>query len=155
MEDTALLAALQEQVREAAAARQGLEAILLAICEQLRSTRTGYDWVGFYLADSRQQELVLGPFSGAPTDHTRIPFGRGICGQVAQSHSTMVVADVRGATNYLSCSLDVKSEIVVPIMVEGRFVAQLDIDSHQRDRFGPSDRALLEAVATLLAPFFA
>ena len=128
MDDGELLATLLRQVREARVAGRTREAILLGICEVLHRARVEYDWVGFYLADGTKPELVLGPYVGAVTDHTRIPFGRGICGQVAESRATMVVPDVAAVANYLSCSLDVKSEIVVPILVDGRFVAQLDIE---------------------------
>ena len=103
---------------------------LFAVCELLADEVSTFNWVGFYVADeSGKEELVLGPFVGASTDHTRIPFGRGICGQVAVSHETFVSQDVHSEDNYLACSMDVQSEIVVPIMKNNEFVAQLDIDS--------------------------
>lgn len=128
------------------------ESRLAAICALLAAEMSGYDWVGFYLSDpNNPRELQLGPFTGAPTEHTRIPFGRGICGQVAESHRTMVVADVTAAENYLACSMDVRSEIVVPILVAGSFVGQLDIDSHETNRFTPADREFCEAICARLA----
>src|SRR5690606_15079806 len=106
---------------------------LFAICELLADEVPTFNWVGCYVADpSGKEELVLGPFVGASTDHTRIPFGKGICGQVALSHQTFVAQDVAAEENYLSCSIGVQSEIVVPIMKGDVFVAQLDIDSHTK-----------------------
>ncbi len=121
---------------------------LQALCAMLTAEVSHYNWVGFYLVDPKSpRELVLGPYVGEPTEHTRIPFGKGICGQVAESEETFVVPDVSEEDNYLACSLTVKSEIVVPVMLDGRFVGQLDIASHTRDAFGPEDEALLEAIA--------
>jgi GAF domain-containing protein len=90
--------------------------------------------------------LHLGPYAGDETEHTKIPYGKGICGQVAESHETFMVPDVRAQDNYIACSMKVKSEIVVPIMKAGKFVAQLDIDSHTANAFTDEDRAFLEAV---------
>lgn len=149
-------AALLAEIEAALAGASDREAALAAVCRLLATRRPGYDWVGFYLVDpARPRELVLGPFVGEPTEHTRIPFGRGICGQVAERGETMVVADVTAEANYLACSLAVRSEIVVPILAGGRFVAQLDIDSHAPGRFGAADRALCEAICARLAPLFA
>ena len=128
---------------------------LFAICELLADEVPTFDWVGFYLADpSGKQELILGPFVGASTDHTRIPFGRGICGQVAISHETFVSQDVHAEENYLSCSTDVQSEIVVPIMVGDAFVAQLDIDSNTKNSINEEHKSLLEEICTMLAQEF-
>lgn len=124
-----------------------------AICRLLHDRVPHFHWVGFYLVDEASpRELVLGPFVGAATEHTRIPFGRGICGQVAETQETMVVDDVTAETNYLACSLDVRSEIVVPIVTDGAFVAQLDIDSHEASAITGDDRALCEAICAALAP---
>jgi GAF domain-containing protein len=124
-----------------------------AVCDLLQGNVPWYNWVGIYeVATDEERMLVLGPFAGAATDHTRIPFGRGICGQVALSHQAMVVEDVNAASNYLSCSIHVKSEVVLPIFnTQGQFVAQLDIDSHTLDAFGPEDLALLEALCQRLS----
>ena len=113
-----------------------------------------YDWVGFYLVDPQSpRELVLDRFAGEPTDHVRIPFGQGICGQAAERLDTFVVQDVSKETNYLSCSIHVKSEIVLPIVHEGRLVGELDIDSHVVGPFTAEDSAFLEAVCSRVAPF--
>lgn len=128
---------------------------LFAICELLADEVPTFNWVGFYMADpSGKEELVLGPFVGASTDHTRIPFGKGICGQVALSHETFVAQDVHAQDNYLSCSIDVQSEIVVPIMKDDVFVAQLDIDSHTRDSITIEQQETLEEICDMLADEF-
>ena len=125
---------------------------LLAVCELLRDSVTHYDWVGFYLADPATRTLTLGPFAGAPTEHVEIGFGRGICGQAAERRETFLVQDVSKEANYLSCSVDVQSEIVVPILRGGRVVAEIDIDSHALAPFTDEDRAFLERVAAIVAP---
>jgi GAF domain-containing protein len=128
---------------------------LLAICELLASEIETFDWVGFYFADPEgKEELHLGPFVGETTDHTRIPFGRGICGQVAISHETFVSQNVHEEDNYIACSVDVQSEIVVPIMKGDAFVAQIDIDSNTRGSITKEQRTLLEEIAQLLDPEF-
>jgi L-methionine (R)-S-oxide reductase len=144
--------ALRGRIKTALTAEGERDEVLGRICTLLKENLDGYDWVGFYLVDpARPRELQLGPFAGADTDHRRIPFGRGICGQVAESEQTMVVEDVQAADNYLSCSVDVRSEIVVPILVDGCFLGQLDIDSHAAARFGPEDRRLCEWICARLA----
>lgn len=128
---------------------------LFAVCELLADEVPTFNWVGFYMADpTGKEELVLGPFVGASTDHTRIPFGKGICGQVALSHETFVAQDVHAQDNYLSCSIDVQSEIVIPIMVGDEFVAQLDIDSHTKYSISDDQQAILEEICDLLAEEF-
>ncbi len=126
---------------------------LQKLCGYLNSKVSHYDWFGFYIAERNQKELFLGPFAGEPTEHTRIPFGRGICGQAAESKETFLVDDVSAASNYLACSLKVKSEIVVPVFAPGsREVAgEIDIDSHQVAAFTSGDRAFLESLAGIVA----
>ena len=92
---------------------------LLQICTLLNENISHYNWVGFYFANHDTQTLHLGPYVGEPTDHTVIPFGKGICGQVAVSNETFVVPDVWEQDNYLACSLETKAEIVVPIIKDG------------------------------------
>jgi L-methionine (R)-S-oxide reductase len=115
----------------------------------LQRERPSYHWVGIYLLQGK--ELVLGPFVGRPTPHTRIPLGRGLCGAAAASGNTIVVDDVRSDPRYLACSLETRSEIVVPIMRDGRVLGEIDIDSDAPAAFGAEDRQLLEAVAEVLA----
>lgn len=117
------------------------------ICELLYSNVAYYDWVGFYLVDqNKENELVLGPFVGEPTEHVRIPFGRGICGQAAATGMTFLVQDVSRETNYLSCSPKVKAEIVVPIKVSEKIFGELDIDSHVLSPFDESDDRFLNTI---------
>jgi L-methionine (R)-S-oxide reductase len=130
------------------------EAKLLEICQLLRETCPYYNWVGFYLADREREELVLGPYVGEPTQYVRIPYGKGICGQVAVSHETLIVQDVVKIDNYLSCSVNVKAEMVVPIFKDGQFVAELDIDSYQPQPFTQRDRAYLSKICRLMARLF-
>jgi GAF domain-containing protein len=116
---------------------------------RLKAELPHYTWVGIYLLEG--QELVLGPFLGKPSPHTRIPLDRGICGAAASQRRTIVVDDVNSDPRYLACSLETKSEIVVPIMRDGRVFGEIDIDSDRPAAFGPDDRALLEDVAKALA----
>ena len=103
---------------------------LIYICTVLRKTFDHYDWVGFYFADLDKKMLHLKAYSGNPVEHQQIPFGKGICGQVAVSNQNFIVPDVNAQDNYLACSIDVKSEIVIPLFLEGQNIGQIDIDSH-------------------------
>ncbi len=122
---------------------QTVEEKLQKVCQLLHDEIPHYNWVGFYFRNGDKEELKLGPYVGAPTDHTIIPFGKGICGQVAVSNQTFVVPDVSKEDNYLSCSIDTKSEIVVPIFKDGENIGQIDIDSHALDPFTEEDEKLL------------
>jgi len=126
------------------------EDLLLRICELLKAEVYHYDWVGFYILDQEKNELVLGPFVGKPTPHTHIALGKGICGQVAESVKIIMVQDVTQVENYISCGLDVQSEIVVPVIKNGRFVAELDIDSHSPAPFTEEDNDFLTKICDLL-----
>ena len=120
------------------------EAKLQKICQLLDQEISYFNWTGFYFKNGDKEELILGPFVGAETDHTVIPFGKGICGQVAVSNETFVVPDVHEQDNYLSCSIDTKAEIVVPIIKNGENIGQIDIDSHTLNPFTAEDREMLE-----------
>ncbi len=111
-----------------------------------------YNWVGFYLLEpgASPPMLVLGHYQGAMTPHTRIPLNQGICGAAASSGKTVVVDDVHNDARYLACSLETKSEIVVPVFVHGQVAGELDIDSHFPAAFGFEDRALVEYCAQLV-----
>ncbi|WP_188370602.1 GAF domain-containing protein [Muriicola marianensis] len=124
---------------------------LQTLCEYLKAEVSYYDWVGFYFRNGEKEELKLGPYAGAPTDHTIIPFGKGICGQVAVSNANFVVPDVTAQDNYIACSLTVKSEIVIPLFVEGKNIGQIDIDSETPDPFTEEDERFLEFVNTEVA----
>ncbi|RIV36263.1 GAF domain-containing protein [Flagellimonas lutimaris] len=125
---------------------KSIDARLGEICELLRSNVDHYDWVGFYFKNGDKNELKLGPYAGAPTDHTIIPFGKGICGQVALSNENFVVPDVAAQDNYIACSIAVKAEIVVPLFINGENVGQIDIDSNTPDPFKDEDERFLEFI---------
>jgi L-methionine (R)-S-oxide reductase len=127
---------------------------LLAICQLLNENVAHYNWVGFYFANHENRTLHLGPYVGAPTDHTAIPFGKGICGQVAESNANFVVPDVAAQDNYIACSFTVKSEIVVPLFVNGINIGQIDIDSHVLDPFTTEDERFLEFVNNEIATLY-
>jgi L-methionine (R)-S-oxide reductase len=124
------------------------------LCNLLDTRLENYDWTGFYTADVEKKTLLLGPYKGAPTSHTSIPFGKGICGQAAESKKTFLIDNVEEQSNYIACSIHVKSEIVVPIIKDGIVVAQIDVDSHIPAAFSKKDQELLESICTELAPYF-
>ncbi len=119
---------------------------LQQICDFLKSTVSHYHWVGFYFKNGDKEELVLEQFAGKPMEHTTIPFGKGICGQVAVSNENFVVQDVTEQTNYISCGIEVKSEIVIPIFKNNENIGQIDIDSHDVNPFTQDDEELLEYI---------
>lgn len=127
---------------------------LLNICKLLNESIEYYNWVGFYFANHETKTLHLGPYIGAETDHTVIPFGKGICGQVAVSNENFVVPDVSAQDNYIACSFTVKSEIVVPLFVNGVNIGQIDIDSHVIDPFTEADETLLQEINLEVAKLF-
>jgi GAF domain-containing protein len=117
---------------------------LKKISEILQKNIEYYHWVGFYFLDKNKENLILGPFSGKDTDHKTIPVGRGICGQVALSNRNFVVQDVSKESNYLSCNINVKSEIVIPIFKNKENIGQIDIDSNVLSPFTKKDEIFLE-----------
>ena len=127
---------------------------ILKLCALLENRVAHYNWVGFYFRNGEKEELLLGPYIGAPTDHTKIPFGKGICGQVAVSNQNFVVPDVAAQDNYIACSLSVKSEIVVPLFVNGKNIGQIDIDSSTLDPFTEADERFLEFVNREVAKLY-
>ncbi len=133
---------------------QSIDQKLTAICELLKSSNDYYTWVGFYFANAQKRELHLSAFAGLPTEHTIIPFGKGICGQVAQSNQNFVVPDVQAQDNYIACNIYVKAEIVIPIFKDGKNIGQIDIDSNVPDPFSKKDEDFLiwvnAQVATIL-----
>ncbi len=124
------------------------------LCQLLSDSVSYYNWVGFYFANHENKTLHLGPYVGAETDHTIIPFGKGICGQVAESNQNFVVPDVAAQDNYIACSFTVKSEIVVPLFLGGVNIGQIDIDSHVIDPFTEADEHFLEFVNREVAKLF-
>jgi GAF domain-containing protein len=124
------------------------------LCQLLQDHISYYNWVGFYFANHDTKTLHLGPYVGAETDHTVIPFGKGICGQVAISDQNFVVPDVSAQDNYIACSFTVKSEIVVPLFVNGKNIGQIDIDSHVINPFTEADERFLEFVTQEVAKLY-
>jgi L-methionine (R)-S-oxide reductase len=136
-------------IKSAVAASPNANAAMKQAVQLLKDAMPHYSWVGIYLLDG--DELVLGPFLGKPSPHARIPLGRGICGAAATEKATIIVDDVNADPRYLACSIETKSEIVVPIMNGSEVLGEIDIDSDQPAAFGQSDRKLLEEVSGLLA----
>jgi GAF domain-containing protein len=132
----------------AIAGKQGTEALRAAV-DALKRAVPRYTWVGIYLLEGG--ELVLGPYLGKPSPHTRIPIGRGICGAAAREGHTIIVPDVNADPRYLACSLETRSEIVVPISRDGSVIGEIDIDSGLAGAFGDADRELLERAAAIIA----
>ncbi len=126
--------------------------LMQGVCKLLNERMLKYNWVGFYMLEPGAQPpvLVLEAFVGAMTPHTRIPLNQGICGAAASSGKTIVVDDVRKDPRYLACSLETKSEIVVPIFVAKQVAGELDIDSHFSAAFGAEDQKLVQYCAEVV-----
>ena len=139
-------------IGSAVAAAPTVESAMQQVVRLLKDAVPHYTWVGIYLVEG--DELVLGPFIGKPSPHTRIPLGQGICGAAVTEKATIVVDDVNADPRYLACSIETRSEIVVPIMRGTQALGEIDIDSDQAAAFGARDRALLEPVAAMLADKF-
>ncbi|MFD0798785.1 GAF domain-containing protein [Maribacter chungangensis] len=148
-----MLELLRSKITAITTSAKETDAKLQEICDLLKESVAHYDWVGFYFRNGTKEELKLGPYAGAPTDHTIIPFGKGICGQVAVSNKNFVVPDVQAQDNYIACSITVKSEIVVPLFVKGKNIGQIDIDSNTPDPFTEKDERFLEFVNEEVAKF--
>lgn len=145
LETASLEATLHREIHSAADVADAMARVAM----RLERDVSHYTWVGIYLLEG--DELVLGPFVGQPSPHTRIPIGRGICGAAAAAGRTIIVDDVNTDPRYLACSLETRSEIVVPILDGERVLGEIDIDSDRPAAFGAADRALLETVAAALA----
>ena len=153
---TSLQSDKQKEVRAAVdrlnSESRSADEFMKGITRLLNEKMLKYNWVGFYLLEPGAQPpvLVLGHFEGAMTPHTRIHLNQGICGAAASSGKTVVVDDVSKDPRYLACSLETKSEIVVPIFVRGTVAGELDIDSHFPAAFGGEDQELVEYCAQLV-----
>ncbi len=144
-------AELAQVAREAESAQDLMERMVKLLHQRMLK----YNWVGFYMLEQQAAlgqapMLVLGAFQGAMTPHTRIPLHQGICGAAASTGKTVVVDDVSQDPRYLACSLETKSEIVVPVFAHGKVLGELDIDSHFPAAFKDEDRALVEYCAGLV-----
>jgi L-methionine (R)-S-oxide reductase len=146
---------VQNEIDRLSQASGSVEDFMWETVKLLHDRMLKYNWVGFYMLEEKPvnaqpRMLVLGPFQGAMTPHTRIPLNQGICGAAASTGKTVVIDDVSLDDRYLACSTETKSEIVVPLFVRGRVVGELDIDSHFPAAFGDQDRRLVEYCASLV-----
>ena len=147
-------ASVISELNKLASSASNADALMNSMVTLLHEKLKRYNWVGFYMIDPNDSSmLVLGHFRGSMTLHARIPLNQGICGAAASSGQTVIVDDVNSDPRYLACSLETKSEIVVPIFAKGKVVGELDIDSHFLAAFGPDDRKLCEHAAQLLGKF--
>jgi len=143
---------VRERLTQTIAAARTHQDAMTGVVQVLKHQMPNYSWVGIYLLAG--DELVLGPFLGKPSPHTRIRLNKGICGAAATQKETIVVDDVDADPRYLACSLETRSEIVVPIMRGSTVLGEIDIDSDKKAAFGQADRELLETAAALLANTF-
>jgi len=151
----ALFVSLTKKTSEALIGKADENEKLRTVCRLLKENVPYYNWVGFYIVDDKKrEELVLGPFEGEPTEHLRIAFGKGICGQAAKLRKTFLVQDVSKENNYLSCSANVKSEIVIPIFKSKVLVGELDIDSHALSPFTREDTIFLRKIGEMVSLLF-
>ena len=145
---------LLERLSQLALSASSLMALQEGIVEVMARELPHYSWTGFYMLDSSDPEtLVLGPFVGDPTPHTRIPVAQGICGAAVATGKTVIVDDVNSDPRYLSCSIKTKSEIVVPIYARGKIIGEIDIDSHNPAAFTEEDRVFLEETASIVGKY--
>ena len=123
------------------------------VCELIHNRLDYYDWVGFYMVSKTEERMLeLGPYVGEHTDHVKIPFGKGICGQTAESQETFLIGDVSAEDNYIACSIHVKSEIVVPMFKNDLMIGQIDIDSSTINAFNEADEIFLKEICSLISP---
>lgn len=141
-------------IRQLASSAPSLASLQEQIVHLIADNLPYYSWTGFYMLDPSDPEtLVLGPYVGDPTPHTRIPVTEGICGAAVALGKTVIVDDVNADPRYLSCSIKTKSEIVVPIHAKGQIIGEIDIDSHDAAAFTSSDRDFLEAAAQIVGTY--
>jgi len=146
---------LKNKIQKKIDETDNLNDCLKYICDLLKNNLNGYDWVGFYFHVEKKHHLELLVFSGIPTEHTKIPFGKGICGQTAISNSSYLTGDVSKEENYISCNINVKSEIVVPILNSDNInIGQIDIDSNNLNQFSNDDLRFLESINKMISKRF-
>jgi L-methionine (R)-S-oxide reductase len=143
---------VRNEVGELAKAQPTAKDLMEKMVKLLHDRMLKYNWVGFYMLEpgAKPPMLVLGAFEGAMTPHTRIPLNQGICGAAASSGQTVVVDDVSKDPRYLACSLETRSEIVVPVFANGKVVGELDIDSHFPSAFTPEHQTLVQYCAVVV-----
>ena len=136
---------LIDNITAAIAGKRTQDEVLKTAVELIAGFTDRFDWTGFYMLED--DVLVVGPYVGPPTPHTRIELNRGICGAAASQQKTIVVDDVNADPRFLACSITTRSEIVVPLMDDARCLGEIDIDSNRPSAFTPEDREMLEFVA--------
>lgn len=136
---------LIDNIAAAIAGKRTQDEVLKTAVELIAGFADRFDWTGFYMLEG--DVLVVGPYVGPPTPHTRIELNQGICGAAASQQKTIVVDDVNADPRFLACSITTRSEIVVPLMDGTRCLGEIDIDSNRPSAFTPEDREMLEAVA--------
>jgi GAF domain-containing protein len=142
-----------EKIRKVVAGEEAAWDRLERVIELIHTHHPQYEWLGIYVL--RGDVLELGPYFGAPTEHTRIPVGTGVCGTAVAERSNQVIRDVREIDNYLACSPHVLSEIVVLIWDGDEILGQIDVDSDEVGAFGPADETFLNEVGEMVAPLIA
>jgi len=152
MPDTGRIEEIRAEVTALEQSVPTAQELMRTMVKLLHERMLKYNWVGFYLLEPGAEPpmLVLGAFEGAMTPHTRIPLNQGICGAAASSGQTVVVDDVGKDPRYLACSLETKSEIVVPVFVHGKVVGELDVDSHFAAAFTSEHQDLVQHCAKLV-----
>jgi L-methionine (R)-S-oxide reductase len=143
---------VRHEISQLAETASTVQELMKGMVKVLHHRMLKYNWVGFYMLEPGAEPpvLVLGAFEGAMTPHTRIPLNQGICGAAASSGRTVVVDDVTTDARYLACSLETKSEIVVPIFAHGVVMGELDIDSHFHAAFTSEHQELVQHCAMLI-----
>ena len=146
---------LLRQVQDLAAKASETRALMQRISDYLHSVMPRYNSISFrFIDDANPGMLILGPYTGSLTPQLRVAYGEGLCGTAAATGKTVVVNNVAKDSRYLQASAMVKSEIVVPIMVRGKFVAEIDVQSYFIDAFqDPNDQTFLESCAGVVAKF--
>lgn len=149
MSQARIISTADDFIKTSSNTRSALEAVV----NLLYASVPYYDWVGIYLLDS-DNTLRLGPYRGDPSPHSEIRLENGICGAAAREKQTIIVDDVTADPRYLACSIKTKSEIVVPIMKEGRVIGEIDIDSDREGAFSQNDQKLLETIAEQISELY-
>ncbi|HZB87186.1 MAG TPA: GAF domain-containing protein [Terracidiphilus sp.] len=154
--DSSVFHEIVAEIRRFSAGGHNLDALQEFTVNLIAMSLPHYNWVGFYMLDPNDSSvLVLGPFRGAATEHVRIPVTEGICGAAVAQGSSIIIDDVTIDPRYLACSLETRSEIVVPIRANGEIIGEIDIDSHDPAAFGPEDQNFLEECAGIIGAFMA
>lgn len=120
--------------------------VLQDLVDMLYNTFNKYNWIGIYFV--KNNYLSLGPWNGEkPTNHIKIPIGKGICGSAAESGKTEIIKNVKNDNRYLACFINTKSEIVIPIKINNKIIGEIDIDSDKENSFNKKDKEFLEKIA--------